>query len=224
MDYPNNYDLPVFPTAGKIAFSRALAIWSLVAFFVMAALAGLLLWTVHSARINPFLISIDSETGEWNVIGEKTTAPKTPDSAGQESLVAAFAKKWLSVSPDPNENEANWCACDRAACETNDAGRCDICCKAADGLYQKFKFGVLPQLTVRANAGETRHVLENSVQIFPVSGISETGGVWRISFKVESNAHEIISVTAFARVAKGPPGGPLTLGYYIADFNAYVTE
>ena len=228
MDYPNNFDLPVFPVARKIAFSRSLAIWTLSVFFVIAVLCGFLLWSAHSSRVNPFLISINPDTGDWSVISEKSTgtaATRTPTRMMQESVVAKFAYRWFSILSAAPANEANWCACDATSCSVDKNARgCTICCAADSGLFQRFVNNILPELRARANNGETISVIADSIQVFPESAISDDGGTFRVTFDMISNVSGRISVWAFARVARNMDQYPLTLGYYIADFNAYVIK
>ncbi|MCL2338912.1 MAG: VirB8/TrbF family protein [Proteobacteria bacterium] len=228
MDYPNNFDLPVFPIARKIALTRTMAVWTLVAFFVLLLLAGFMLWAAHSTRVDPFLISINPDTGEWSAISEATAtdaASRSPTRMMQESVVAKFASRWLSVSAAAPANEANWCACDAASCSVDKNARgCTVCCNADGNLYQYFVKNILPELQSRAAAGETISVINDSIQVFAESPITDNGGTFRATFDMISNVNGRIAVWAFARVARNAEQHPLTLGYYIADFDAYVIK
>ena len=234
MDYPNNFYTPVFPKSRKIALSRAVAVWSLIAFAVIAALCGLLLWAVHSTRQAPFLISINHATGEWKAVGEKTgPAPKVAGHAVmQESVVGNFAMRWFEISEAQRANEINWCKCERARCTrplaedfTQTGGHmCFLCCKSDDSLYKTFSEEILPGLQSRFAAGEIWYLAEESLVISPVSRLSENGGTWRVSGILESNASGPKHIEAYVRISRSVGDYPLTLGYYVSDFNGYVVE
>jgi len=230
MDYPNNFDLPVFPVARKIAFSRTMAVWTLVTFFVLAALAGFMVWSAQTTRISPFLITINPDTGDWATISEEGSVTDTddiitPSQMMQGSVVAKFAQRWFSVSAAAPANEANWCACDAASCSVDKNARgCAICCASDSGLYQRFVNNIMPELQTRFTDGETISVIADSIQVYPESPASSDGGIFRATFDMISSVSGRISVWAFARVARNPELYPQTLGYYIADFNAYVIK
>lgn len=233
MNYPNNFDTPVFPEARKIAFSRTMAVWTLIAFFVVAALCGLLLWSVHSKRLAPFLISIHPAMGEWTVVGENSGKARAVSATVvmQESVVGNFAQKWFDVSESERANASNWCKCERDSCanpnarDFSQAGgpRCYLCCMSGDSLFRVFNDSVLPEYRALAEMGQVWRLDDDSMVISPLPGLSDSGGLWHVAGKLESNVYDPISIEAFVRVARNEALYPLTMGYYVADFNAYAT-
>lgn len=55
----------------------------------------------------------------------------------------------------------------------------------------------------------------------PADNITANGGTWRITATVQSNISGAIDIIAFAKIARNTSSYPQTLGYYVADFNAY---
>ncbi|MCL1785568.1 MAG: hypothetical protein FWG39_00250 [Alphaproteobacteria bacterium] len=222
MDYPNNFDTPPFPESRKIALSRFAAVWYLVLFFVIASLCGLVVWTVHSVRLSPYIISIDNVTGEWRVISEKSKSDDavSKEISMQESVVWRFATEWFRVTESAARNAANWCECEVASC----AGTaCFICCASDALLYKSFSESVLPVYKDMAEGGETQRLRRDSITISPVSGPDGRGGMWRAQAVLEQSAGPDRNMEIYVRVQRNESVYPLTLGYYVADFNWYVT-
>ena len=83
---------------------------------------------------------------------------------------------------------------------------------------------MLPEMSALSDIGVTRSVIDSTIQITPMSNASESGGTWRVTFTLMTTDMGNIDIVAFARVARTANMNPLTLGFYVADFNAYVVE
>ena len=59
LQYPDDFDTPTFPAGPYIASARALGIGVMVVFFLVIVSCGLLLWVQRSARVHPFLVSVN---------------------------------------------------------------------------------------------------------------------------------------------------------------------
>lgn len=227
MEYPSGFDNPVFPTMRRLALARWMSVWTLVAFLVVIALCGFLMWSVHSMRANPYMIVIDPSSSEWSVISEKTERTQVPPyQVMQEYVVLNFARRWFAVSDKPNENEARWCKCDANSCDRynmNADGKlpCLICCNSSSALYRTFTMDILPNYQARVLNGETWTLDTNSVVLHPESKPSESGGVWHMTGKIRSSISGVIEIEAFVNISKSLQSYPLTFGYYVSDFNAY---
>ena len=77
------------------------------------------------------------------------------------------------------------------------------------------------RILYRVADGETWSVSKTDFQIEPAGQISEYGGTWKILAMVKSNLYGDMKIVAFAKVARNTNSYPQTLGYYVADFNAY---
>ncbi len=231
MDYPNNFDNPVFPTMRRLALSRILSVWTLVAFFIAVVLCGFLIWSYSSIRAVPYMISIDDSSIEWSAISEKTKHREVPSyQVMQEYVVGNFARKWFAISGDKTENDSKWCRCSAEICNNYDINsdnksKCDICCGSSPVLYATFVSDVLPDYTARSLNGETWVLDINSITITPESNVTESGGNWHLRAVLNSSISGSIKIEAYADIQKSGRDYPLTFGYYVADFNAYkVTE
>lgn len=230
MNYPNDFETDVFPGSRRLAVARTMAIWSCVAFFLIAVLCGLVIWTAQSLRMEPFIVSINSDTGEWAVISEDNSSAReyTAAHAMQEFAVGNFARRWFTISSIERENDARWCRCDPSDClrSSGDEGRlpCLICCSAGGELFGRFITDVLADYRARAAAGETWGLDEDSIHIWPISGVTENGGLWRLTAVVESNKTGGTRIEAFVRVARAKDYYPLSMGFYVSDFNAFVID
>ena len=64
--------------------------------------------------------------------------------------------------------------------------------------------------------------MTDTIQITPVGGRDmQNGGIWRVQASVWSNINASFDVVAFVRVARAAGKYPMTMGYYVTDFNAY---
>lgn len=228
-EYPGNFHTQAFPAGPRIAISRVMGIGILSAFFVILCICGLLLWGARSLRLDPFLISTDNITGAWTVIGRSATYRPRESiyDTVQESVAGNFFQNWFFISDVVAENDAVWRQCPADTCtgaETMTYGdrHCAISCAASTSLYDTFIEDVMPTYHLRGTAGETWNVMVDTMQIAPVGKPDAArGGVWRVYATVWSNINEAFDVVAFVRVARISGKYPMTLGYYVSDFNAY---
>jgi len=229
MDYPNNFNIPAFPEARKIAFSRVVTIWYSIAFFIIISLAGLLFLTIESMRIAPYMIAIDEITGEWSVISEtpRVRAAVPVNMAVQESVVFNFARLWFQITGDAETNEVNWCECNRVTCAntqaTNGVGQCTLCCTADARLHNRFINDIVPLYRIRFQYGERRWIRPESVIISPVGRPNDAGGTWRVMATLSSNVSPARNLEIYVRIGRNENLFPTTLGYFVMDFNAFNT-
>lgn len=226
MDYPGNFDTPAFPAGSRIALSRVMSMWTLVAFFIAICLCGALLWTSRARRLDPFMISIDNATGQWTVVGRggahlEYSVTRTM----QESVVGNFVTQWFQISDNATGNSAAWRKCTRNECASGDARvaatrLCAMYCATGDEVYARFARDVMPGYNAVAAAGETWTVDTNSLNIYPAGPITDAGGTWRITAVVNTSTG-LMPVNAWAKVARNTTYYPSNMGFYIADFNAY---
>lgn len=230
MDYPNDFNTPAFPAGSRIAISRFMAIASCVLFVVIIFMCALLLWAVRSQRVDPFIVSVDEITGQWNIVGHS-------DGNGpleypylwslQQSVIADFTADWLSISTNPSENEAVWKTCDRKTdCSTESTlpygdKSCSLFCISGEDLFSDFVYDIVPDYQERVSNGERWVVDKTAIQMEPAGTINDNGGTWRVSATVQSNINGDMNIIAFVKVVRNPSLYPQTLGYYVADFNAY---
>lgn len=231
MNYPDGYDTPAFPAGARIAVSRVMAIGASVAFLLIVFVAGMILWTSKSIKNDPFLISINQLTGDWASVGHshgelRFSATRTL----QESVVANFVQNWFAISADETENARLWKTCERTTDCTTDANlsygdkTCAMFCATSEDVFNKFVYYVIPDYQARVMGGERWSVDMSSLQIIPQGKISDGGGAWQVIATVKSNLVGSFKVIAFAKVARQNANYPRTMGYYIADFNAYRTS
>lgn len=206
-----------------------MAIGTMVAFLLIVFLCAMLFWANRSARIHPFLISIDNMTGGWAIVGHdhgRKTVSATQSL--QESVVGNFVRDWLFISDDAAANDAIWRTCDRTAdCGTGDsaglrAGReCAIYCTTSDDVFSRFVYDVIPDYQERAAVGERWNVDIDTMNITPTDDVADAGGTWRVMVSVVSNISAPMDVIAYVKVARNVKLYPRTLGFYVVDFNAY---
>jgi hypothetical protein len=80
---------------------------------------------------------------------------------------------------------------------------------------------VLPNYRARAAAGETWALDEDSLAISPVRDHGQSGGLWKVSAVVKSNKSGRIPIMGFAKVLRARNAYPLSMGFFVSDFNAY---
>ena len=99
MNYPDDYNVPTFAAGKSIAVSRAMGIGIMSGFLIIIFLCGLLIWTIRSARVEPYILSTGGTNDEWMVIKPGDTQLKlemTHDQVIQESLVWKFIQDWFT--------------------------------------------------------------------------------------------------------------------------------
>lgn len=229
LEYPGNFKTPAFPAGTRIAISRVMGIGILSAFMVIVCLCGLLLWGVRSMRLDPFLISVNRVTGTWTVIGRSASyRPRVSIyDTMQEAVVGNFFQNWFYISSSRDENDAVWRLCPADGCSgaesmTYGDRKCAISCGASEKLYNGFVENVMETYHLRSAAGETWGVMTDTMTITAIGEPdAATGGLWRVSATVWSNINASFDVVAYVRVARDTRRYPMTLGYYVSDFNAY---
>lgn len=226
MDYPDNFDTPVFPAGKRIAVSRVMAIGSMIAFLIIVFLCGMLFWSARSMRVDPLIVSINHTTGAWDIVGHSHgQTDMTASQSLQESVAINFAKSWFFISADDAQNNARWADCDRTAvCMSENfsprANDCAIYCAASDNVFSAFVYDVVPDYQARAAAGAVWMLDSASTDITALTPIDERGGTWQIMATVLTDTGAM-DVVAFATVARDVNTYPATMGYYVAAFNAY---
>lgn len=230
MEYPSNFETPTFPAGKRIAVSRFMAVGISVLFLLIVFMCGIIFWTSRSKSIDPFIVTMDNITGNWVVIGHSHGNAPIEYSARralQESIVGKFAANWFTISAEESVNEALWKTCDRTKdCvgENTPAygnNECAIYCTSGEDLFSTFIYDVIPEYQSRFANGERFVMDKASIQIDPVGEISDNGGTWRVIATVQSNLSGNLEIMAFAKVARSTISYPKTMGYYVADFNAY---
>lgn len=227
MDYPGNFETPVFPAGKRIAISRFMAIATLVSFLIIVFLCGILLWSSRSERLDPFVISANNITGEWQIVGKADTSNTyRVEYTMQESAVGNFVKDWFKISSTPVANEVAWKQCDRATCGSGDGlmfgtRQCAIYCSVSDEVFSRFFYDTLPGYQERAENGEVWRVNDKDITIAPAGEIGPAGGTWQIRAWVSCETTDDFEVIAFIKIAHNKSLFPKTMGYYIADFNSY---
>jgi hypothetical protein len=220
LDYPGNFETPANPAGTRIAVSRFMAICASVMFLVIVFLCGILIWSSRSDKLVPFLISTNNDTGEWAVVGRASPDLEySVERTMQESVIGNFARQWFKISKDDDENDDRWKKCERTACAAS--GACAIYCASGDELFSRFMFEVLPDYKSRVSNGEAWELDEKTMVITPAGAISEVGGTWQIQTSVRSNFSGVLEIKAFVKVARNKAYYPQTMGFYVADFNAY---
>ena len=79
----------------------------------------------------------------------------------------------------------------------------------------------MPVYQISVMAGEMLGLDMASLQISPVGDFTENGGIWKVRAVIKSSLANPIDVLAYAKVERNIDVYPQTLGYYVADFNAY---
>ncbi len=230
MDYPDDFDTPAFPAGTRIAVSRFMGVAVCAMFVAVIFMCFIILWAVRSQRVDPFVVSVNEFTGEWTVVGHSHgNGPLEYPAvwALQQSVIADFAQDWFTLSDDEEINSEMWATCDRLT----DCGvdvvhpygdkTCALYCLAGEELFSAFVYDIVPDYQARVADGETWSVSKTDFQIEPAGQISEYGGTWKILAVVKSNMYGDMKIVAFAKVARNTNSYPQTLGYYVADFNAY---
>ena len=226
MNYPDNYDNPVFPAGPRIASTRVvgicLAVVVVLIWFVCIALG----WAVRSQRVSPVIIATGGASSDWVVVqegGMRRTIKA--DQALQESLIARYVRGRFSISLNAVDNDILWSECDRARdCYITGntvGGRCALFCAGTTSVFAQFMSEVVPDYRLRATRGEHWSVSTDNMRIVPTGNVNENGGMWRVDFSVNSNMSAPFRVVAYVDVGRNKAEYPATLGFYIAGFNAY---
>lgn len=229
MRYPDEFNIPTFPAGPRIASSRILSIAIMIAFFLIVCTCGLILWLQHSVQVHPFLVSINKITGNWEIVGHQhgTELEMPTTQALQESVLGKFVRNWFWIAENQDINTKRWEMCDRAsACAPEnktgvETGACGIYCLTGNDMFSRFSVHVKPGHQARASNGEVWRIDMSSIRMTPIGEVAPNGGAWQIHAKIISNKTAPIQILAYVSVGRNMDSYPQTLGYYVADFNAY---
>lgn len=227
MDFPADYDTKMFPETRYLSMARLFAIWSGILFLLIIGLSWVLVWTMHTNKTEPVLISISDDGTNWTaIIGGDARLEYSASRVMQESVVGNFTKMWFKISRDAKENEENWCRCEPEKCWANELApvRCNVCCASSSNVFSNFLEVVNTDFSTRATSGQEWFVVPNSIRAVPVGAVSDKGGLWRLTANINVGGDKTQKIEAFVRTAKSEDGYPATLGYYVTDFHAYPAE
>lgn len=228
MEYPGNFDNPANPAGRSVAISRFMAILTAIAFVLIVFLCGILIWSARSDRLKPYLIS--ATDAEWKIVGNSTNIREySVDRTMQESIVGNFVHDWFHICENKDENTEAWKRCDRTVCASGEtllsgSRSCAIYCAAGDDVYSRFYATIMPGYEARANKNETWDILDRDMKITPLGKITDAGGTWRVDATLKSNITGTHPLQIYIKVARNKNYYPSTLGFYVADFNAYKVD
>ena len=227
LNYPSDFDTPAFPAGKTIAFSRTVAIWISVVFFLIISACGFVLLARHLKTNYPFLISVDPFTNEWSVIAypnKNSNETIEQYQIFQEKLVSDFVTAWFTISDDAETNESRWSECSVEQCAKPEQYAPEntqyaICCNAGDALFEQFTTKILSEYEARYSMGPERWKVGKMDIKF--DNINDSYGQWQVYANVSSNINGLFKVLVFVDVARDLNAHPATMGYYVKDFNAY---
>ena len=229
MKYPDDFNTPAFPAGKFVAVSRFMATAVMVIFFAIICVCGIILWVKKTQDISPFLVSLNPNGERWTLVeynNHKTEIPVYY--VLQESFLNKFARDWFTISDDIRVNQANWAtSCSRTGpeCTTSNGDVFEVCsiyCSTDDVVFDNFKDVVLPVYSALETEKAAVWTVKD-IYIKPLDSmdsITETGGMWRLNIIVETD-NGLASFIAYALVEYDPDQYKKTMGYYVADFNAY---
>ncbi len=229
LEYPDEFETSTFPAGKRIAVARAMSIAIMVVFMLIVLACVFLLWVQKSAHVHPFLVSINNITGQWSIVGHQHTDIKefTTAQTLQESVVGKFMRYRFLITDNSAFNTMLWQECDRSI-DCNPSNKTDwesnICafyCLSGDDEYNEFVANIVPGYQERMGMGETWSLDMSSLQMTPIGGFAEKGGVWQVRATINSNMFGPINILAYVNVGQNMGAYPETLGYYVSDFNAY---
>ncbi len=229
MHYPDDFNTPAFPAGKRVIVSRMMAIGISIGLMIIVFLAGMILWAATSRKIDPFLISVNPATGTWTLVGHGHMRQHSATYLMQESLVRNFVENWFAVSSNPVANDARWEMCDMATCASDEyrgvmSSRCALSCISSPQLMEKFVYNIVPTYQDYVANGMEQVINMSTLNVAPISGpdtITDAGGTWQISGTILTKAGAKINIMAFATVGRMADQYSKTMGFYIADFNAY---
>jgi len=227
LNYPDDFNTRTFPAGKSIAVSRAMGIGIMSAFFIIVCLCGLLIWTIRSARVEPYILATGGINDQWRVVmagGDTPTTQMTDAQIFQQSLLWQFTQNWFNISSNDEINNAIWKTdCERKQCLSTEIGprNCALFCATDDDTFFKFSNKVLPTYREYRTANVTWMADPQSMRIEPIGRISDDGGAWQIQITILTGGTGAIDVVAYAKVARNTKYFQNTIGYYVADFNAY---
>lgn len=232
MDYPNDFDTATFPAGKGIALSRGVAIRISIIFFLIICTCGFILFFTHFKSNYPFLITSDPFTNEWSVVtypGKHEQETIAQYQIVQEKLVSDFVKNWFTISNNAQENELRWQECSMDECASSQQynpnnKECALFCLSDKKVFEIFMEKVLPEYTARfEQASEQWDVEKRGYPMIVLAPkiVTENGSLWQVQAQIYSSINGYFNVMAFVKVARSKDSYPVTLGYYVKDFNSY---
>ena len=227
MQYPDNFETSAFPAGTRIAAARVVSIAVSIVLLLILFACGALLWSVRNAQISPVLVAANENPNVWRIVGaEGMRRNMRATVLLQEALIANFVKRRFYISDSMIENERMWTACDPATDCATDGNTttgtdCALFCAATPAVFANFSNTQVPDYRYRVGQGTTWSVIPATIRILPSGWPSDMGGTWRVQFSILSNKEPPIEIVAYAKVARQMDVYPRTMGFYIADFNAY---
>ncbi len=229
MDYPEDFDTPAFPAGKRIAISRTIGVWVMVAFFFVIACCVALPWLQNSRTVSPYVIYVDGMRGKWEMVGQVESQKIVPYyESVQRALAGIFTEKWFTISDNPDKNAKNWAQCnretdcfDRISNTFESSNGCDIYCISGDNMYRRFTENVLPMYKSYESMGQRWNVDIPRIEITPSGNPTKDGGMWIVRTRVRSNFNGDFNVIAYVKIARDEARYPQTLGFYVTSFNAY---
>jgi len=229
LDYPEDFDTAAFPAGKRIAISRTFGVWVLIAFFLVVACCIAIPWLQNNRTINPYVIYIDGMRGNWELVGQVETQDIVPYYTSiQRALAGVFTEKWFTISDNPELNALHWKQCsrdtdcvDRIVSTFENSGGCDLYCIMSDNMYRRFTENTLPLYKMYESMGQRWNVDFSKITVSPGGDVTLNGGMWVVHARIRSNLNGDFDVIAYVKIARDVERYPQTLGFYIAEFNAY---
>ena len=226
MNYPDDFYTPTFPAGKSVALSRVMGIGILSVFLIIVCMCGLLLWTVRSMRVEPYILATGGINDQWRVIHTKKQQNVVdPNYLFQQFVIWRFTENWFTISPNHDENNMIWnddCKIEDCMSSDTPTKKCALFCLSDTILFKHFSQDVLPGYRSLESVGSTWMPELKSVRIEPVSTITSVGGTWRIQLTVLLDKNNrAMDIIAYADVNRNIKHFPSTFGYYVKTFNAY---
>ena len=237
LDYPGGFNVPAFPAGLRIATSRVMGIGILSVCVLIIFACGMILWASSARTVDPFLISINPITGNWEIVGHTHGQKELSiNQLAQMSTINRFVQDWFYISPDESANDARWSPCSDEEClDSNNVmyggNECSLYCMSDEKLFANFSENTVPDYSERARRGVYWFVKPDTIRITPPDKISDQGGTWRVTATIMSNSGDF-QILAYANVAKSAKSTPApdgvyplnyvqTMGYKVIKFNSY---
>ena len=227
MEYPADFDTTGFPAGKVLATNRIIAVLIILLVVLIAVTCGILLWSHRSLKNHPFMVSVDSATGQWTIVGHQHGDYKTIKSEGLviHSVIAHFIKYRFSISVDMTVNDMVWQQCDLdtdcslAAHQDNsiiNPDKCGLYCTTDAAVFDDFTAKVVPVYRQYALAHDERTVDLSAIRFKHLGG-----GVFQVQFVINSTLYGEMDILGFAKIERDTSHYPYNLGYYVSDFTAY---
>ena len=227
MEYPADFETTGFPEGKVLATNRVVATFIMLVICLFIVMCGMLLWAQRSVHIHPFLVSIDSVTGQWSIVGHQHGDYKEVNNHMSlvESVIARFVKYRFSISNNDAVNEAIWQRCDLetdcslAAHQKNsiiDPDTCGLYCTTNNQLFDEFTTNVIPVYKQYAIANDVRTVNMSTMRFRLLRGL-----VFQVQFTIKSTLYGDMKILGYAVLERDTAHYPYSLGYYVSNFSAY---